>query len=72
MQRKTEKPLISLFLGKKVVVEVERGLEVKGRLVAYELRKNNPHRPNILIVENGSDRSIVRGNWLSIKPERLS
>jgi len=55
-----------------VRVEVERGLEVRGKLIWYEFgNKNKPHRPNVLIVENGSQKLIVRGNWLSIKPERL-
>lgn len=66
-----EKPLIGLFLGKLVSVEVERGVEVTGRLLRYELgNKNKPHRPHILIMDNGSQRVILRGNWLAMKSER--
>lgn len=67
-----KKPLLSLFLGKHVTVEVERGLEIKGKLLRYQLGKNegsHNHKPNLLILQNGSNRHIIRGSWVAIKME---
>jgi len=62
-----EKPLISLFLGRLVTAEVERGSEIEGKLIRYEFgSKNNPHKPNILILENDG-KLIIRGNWIALK-----
>jgi hypothetical protein len=59
-------PLIHLFLGKTVLVELEDCV-FHGKLLRYELgRKMKPHKPTILIVESQAGPVIIRGNWTSI------
>ena len=59
-------PLIHQFLGKTVFIEVE-GLTVHGKLIRYDLgRKEKPHKPFILILENGQGKHVLRGNFVSI------
>jgi len=68
-KRKAEnnnRPLIHVFLGRKVRVKVSEGLEIRGILLRYQLQSVREHKPNLLFLKNGSGIQIVRGNWLSI------
>jgi hypothetical protein len=68
-KRKAEnnnRPLIHAFLGRKVRVKVSEGLEVEGVLIRYQLQSKGEHKPNLLVLKNGSGIQIVRGNWLAI------
>jgi hypothetical protein len=49
-----------------VRVKVSDGLEVEGVLIRYQLQSKGEHKPNLLVLKNGSGIQIVRGNWLSI------
>jgi hypothetical protein len=66
--QRAEKPLIDVFLGRKVKVKVSEDLTVEGTLVYYQFgRKTKPHSPHILILKDDSGRLLIlRGNWLSI------
>jgi hypothetical protein len=68
-KRKAEnnnRPLIHVFLGRKVKVKVSEGLEIRGILLRYQLQSKGEHKPNLLVLKNGSGIQIVRGNWLAI------
>lgn len=74
VEKKKEKPILNLFLGKMITVEIERGLEIKGKLLRYQLGKNEErhnHKPNLLILQNGSNRHVIRGNWIAIYMEKV-
>ncbi len=60
-------PLVHLFLGRNVTVELEN-LEVSGQLVQCRFGdKIQNHKPSILILQNSAGWLILRGNWFSIK-----
>jgi hypothetical protein len=64
-------PLIRRFYGKNVLVELE-DFRVHGKLIGYEFgRKQEPHKPSILIVESAVGKIIIRGNWFSIGEARF-
>jgi len=64
-------PLIRRFYGKNVLVELE-DFRVYGKLLHYEFgRKQEPHKPSILIVESAVGKIIIRGNWFSIGEARF-
>jgi hypothetical protein len=67
-KRKAEnnnRPLIHVFLGKKIRVKIFEGLEIRGILLRYQLQSKGEHKPNLLVLKNGRIQ-IVRGNWLAI------
>jgi hypothetical protein len=69
---KGEKPMnepsiLSVFLGKTVVVECEPSFTVEGRLTTYQTSSKQTHEPFILILENGFGKHVLRGNFQSIK-----
>jgi len=66
MQRQHEPNLISLFLGKTVLVECEPGLTVEGKLIRYVLGYQKGHLPTVLIVQNEFGYHILR-SWSVIK-----
>jgi hypothetical protein len=59
-------PLIHAFLGKTIRVKISEGLEAQGVLLRYQLQGKGEHKPNLLVLKNGSGIQIVRGNWLAI------
>ena len=59
-------PLIHSFLNRKVRIKVSEGLEIRGILLRYQLQSKGEHKPNLLVLKNGSGIQIVRGNWLAI------
>jgi len=68
---KAERSLIANFLYRNVVVAVERNIEIKGRLLRFQFGDSSkPHKPSLLVVENGSQKLIIRGVWEAIKTER--
>jgi len=58
-------PLIHLFLGKNVLVELEDCV-FYGKLIRYELGSKTKHKPSLLIVESAAGKVIIRGNWIRI------
>ena len=68
-KRKAEnnnRPLIHVFLGRKVRVKVSEGLEVEGVLIRYRLQSKGEHKPNLLILKDGDSYHILRGNFENI------
>jgi len=61
------KPIIHNFLHREVVVEVEEGFAVFGRLVGYQPSNGYPHRPSVLVLENlQGEKIIIRGSFVFI------
>jgi hypothetical protein len=58
--------MLNFFMGKLVLVEVS-DLTVLGKLVDYSFGLKDNHKPSVLILENGKNRMILRGNWAAIK-----
>jgi len=61
-------PIFSFFLHKQVVIKVEEGFIVSGRLISYQLSNGFPgHRPSVLILENlQGQKVLVRGSFIFI------
>jgi hypothetical protein len=59
-----EPSILSVFLGKKVTVQVDDRLAVEGRLTAYRNSSRNTHEPSVLVLDG---KRILRGNFQSIK-----
>jgi small nuclear ribonucleoprotein (snRNP)-like protein len=59
-------PLIHSFLNKRVRVKVHDGLTVEGVLVRYQNEDKVRHFPNVLILKDGSNYHILRGNFENI------
>ena len=59
---------LNIFLGKNVIVEADyNNIVITGRLIHYQIgNRQKPHRPFILILENGQGKHVLRGNFVSI------
>ena len=56
-----EPSLLSGFYGKNVIVQVEKGLVVEGRLTSFQTNSKETHEPNILVLDG---KRLVRGNYI--------
>jgi len=56
-----EPSLLSGFYGKNVLVQVEKGFVVEGRLTSFQTNSKETHEPNILVLDG---KRLVRGNYI--------
>ena len=59
-----EPSLLSGFLGKNVLVEVEKGFVVQGRLTNFQPNNKLEHKPSILVLDG---KRLLRGDFLTVK-----
>ena len=64
------KSILEAFLNKHIVVDIER-YRVSGKLLSFQESDKSSHKPVILLIENAKGLHIVRGNWRSVREDRL-
>jgi hypothetical protein len=58
---------LHFFLGRICVVRVEKDLEIKGKLVRFQVESKRQHLPYLILVSTDRGDVLVRGNWIAIK-----
>lgn len=65
--QKREPNFLLSFLGKICVIRVEKDLEIKGKLLHFQVESKMQHKPFILAVKTNDGNVLVRGNWIAVK-----